>query len=238
MPEEMWRLVTLGSMIPSHLHEHLEPWIGEGQKAHFFDNEFDTFELGRFTCVEMGRLFSDTVVAKAFIDYAFYRISLMLDGRPALLYLEEAWFLLEEASFAAKVNDWLRTLAKKNAWVVMATQSLDEIARSSIFATIIDNIPNRIYLPNPNAYAHRDMYCDQFGLNEAQLARITHAIPKLNYYIVTPAMSRMVSVSLPLEVLAVVRSDTKAQKVFDKHFSSQKEDWKLSYLEEMVDGHL
>ena len=238
MPEEMWRLVTLGSMIPSHLHEHLEPWIGEGQKAHFFDNEFDTFELGRFTCVEMGRLFSDTVVAKAFIDYAFYRISLMLDGRPALIYLEEAWFLLEEESFAAKVNDWLRTLAKKNAWVVMATQSLDEIARSTIFATIIDNIPNRIYLPNPNAYAHRDMYFDQFGLNEAQLARITHAIPKLNYYIVTPVMSRMVSVSLPPEVLAVVRSDTKAQKVFDKHFTSQKDDWKLSYLEEMVDGRL
>jgi type IV secretion system protein VirB4 len=51
-------------------------------------------------------------------------------------------------------------------------------------------------------------------------------------------MSRMVSVSLPPEVLAVVRSDTKAQKVFDKHFTSQKDDWKLSYLEEMVDGRL
>lgn len=237
MPAEMWRLVTLGSMIPSHLHEHLEPWIGEGQKAHFFDNDEDTFELRSFTCVEMGRLFTDTVVAKAFIDYAFYRISLMLDGRPALIYLEEAWFLLEEESFAAKVNDWLRTLAKRNAWIVMATQSLDEIARSSIFATIIDNIPNRIYLPNPNAYAHRDMYFNQFGLNEAQLSRIAHAIPKLNYYIVTPIMSRMVSVPLPREVLAVVRSDTKAQKVFDRHYASQKEYWKVDYLEEMIGGH-
>ncbi len=234
MPRSMWRLVTLGSMIPSHLHEHLEQWIGEGQKAHFFDNDADSFDLGSFTCVEMGKLFQDSAVAKAFIEYAFYRISLKLDGRPALIYLEEAWFLLEEETFAAKVNDWLRTLAKKNAWVLLATQSLDEISQSKIFATIIDNIPNRIYLPNSNAFAHYDMYTQKFGLNETQVGRIQSAVPKYNYYIVTPILSRMVCVSLPPEVLAVVRSDSKAQRVFDRHIASGADDWKFNYLEEMV----
>lgn len=236
MPQEMWRLVTLGSMIPMHLHEHLEQWIGEGQKAHYFDNDEDSFELNSFTCVEMGRIFMDAAVAKAFVDYAFYRISLMLDGRPALIYLEEAWFLLEEKSFVAKVNDWLRTLAKKNAWVVMATQSLDEIAKSSIFGTIVNNIPIRIYLPNANAFAHKEMYKSQFSLNDSQIERIASATPKLDYYIVTPELSRMVSVALPPEILAVVRSDAKAQRVFDRHYHSSDENWVVNYLEEMVNG--
>lgn len=236
MDPEMWRLRTLGTLVPRHLHEHLENWIGEGQRARYFDNAEDTFSLGSFTCVEMGGLFGDPVVATAFIEYAFYRIKMMLDGRPALIYIEEAWFMLDDPRFAAKVNDWLRTLAKKNAWLLLATQSLDEIAKSEIFATIIDNIPNRIYLPNANALAHRRMYTEKFGLNDEQLGRILNAIPKLNYYIVTPALSRMVAVRLPPEVLAVVRSDAKAQACFDRHQASGDPDWSINYMEEMAYG--
>lgn len=235
-PKSMWTLGTLGTFLPKILHEQLQAWIGTGQRARYFDNDEDTFDLGNFTCIEMGGLFDDPVTAQAFIDYAFYRISQSLDGRPALIYIEEAWFMLADDRFSAGINNWLRTLAKKNAWVLMATQSLDEIARSKIFATIIDNIPNRIYLPNSNAHAHEDMYREQFGLNDAQINRIREAIPKMHYYIVTPLLSRMVDVKLPPEILAVVRSDSRAQKTFDKHFERGTPEWKYDYIEEMAYG--
>jgi type IV secretion system protein VirB4 len=237
-PEDMHSLSGLGPLIPKRLHGLLQPWIGDGAKASFFDNEEDSFSLGRFTCVEMGHLFKDAVVARAFIDYAFYRISKMLDGRPTLIYVEEAWFLLGDEQFAKVINDWLRTLAKKNAWIMMATQSLDEAARSEIFAAIIDNIPNRIFLPNPNAGAHEELYTKKFGLNIEQFNRVRNGTPKLDYYIVTPVLSRMVQVSLPKEVLAVVRSDSKAQKVFSKHWRQRNEEpnWKTNYLKEMING--
>jgi len=233
-PREQWRLLTLGNLLSIQLSEQLQQWIGDGQRAHYFDNEEDTFDLGYFTCIEMGALFQDEVVARAFLEYAFHRITKRLDGNPALIYVEEAWFMLAEKQFAKKINDWLRTLAKKNAFLIMATQSLDEVARSEIFATIIDNIPNRIYLPNPNAYAHQDMYKKQFGLNSAQIDRIRNGVPKLHYYIVTPRLSRMAEVRLPKEILAVVRSDARAQRVFDKHRASGADDWKINYVEEMV----
>lgn len=233
-PRDMWRLIHLAPLLPIRLHEQLQQWVGDGQRAHYFDNEDDTFDLGHFTCIEMGGLFQDEIVARAFLEYAFFRINQRLDGRPALIYVEEAWFMLAEKQFAKKINDWLRTLAKKNAFLIMATQSLDEISRSDIFATIIDNIPNRIYLPNANAYAHREMYKQQFGLNNAQIERIRNGVPKLNYYIVTPKLSRMAVVALPSEILAVVRSDSRAQKVFDKHRSSGVDDWKINYVEEMT----
>ena len=235
-PQEMWHLSGLAPLVPRRLHDLLQPWVGEGSKASYFDNEEDSFSLGGFTCIEMGRLFQEPVVARAFIDYAFHRISLMLDGRPTLIYIEEAWFMLQDPQFAKGINDWLRTLAKKNAFLMMATQSLDEAARSEIFAAIIDNIPNRIYLPNPNAGAHQELYINKFGLNEAQFNRVRSGVPKKDYYIVTPALSRMVSIQLPPEVLAVVRSDSKAQKVFLKHcdLADESLDWRNNYMKEML----
>ena len=235
-PRSQWRLVTLGPLLPRNLHEQLQQWIGSGQKSRYFDNEEDTFNLGMFTCIEMGKLFDDEVVARAFMEYAFYRVTKNLDGRPALIYIEEAWFMLAEPRFAKRINDWLRTLAKKNAFLIMATQSLDEISKSEIFATIIDNIPNRVYLPNANANAHREMYKSQFGLNDAQIDRIRNAIRKVQYYIVTPNLSRMAECRLPPEILAVMRSDSKAQKVFNRHFNSGVPDWKTNYIEEMAYG--
>lgn len=142
--------------------------------------------------------------------------------------------MLANEQFARGIDNWLRTLRKKNAFVVMATQSIQEIATSPIFATIIDNIPNRIFLPNAHAMTHADMYRDLFQLNDEQINRIRNAIPKRNYYIVTPKMSRMVDVSLPKEIMAVVRSDTRAQNVFVKHWHSGEADWRNNYLKEIL----
>lgn len=233
-PENKWRLQSLSPFLSKALQEELHPWIASGANARYFDNAEDTFELGSKTCVEMGGLFTNPIIATLFIEYAFYCIQQRLDGRPTLIYIEEAWFMLGNELFAKGIDNWLRTLAKKNAFLVMATQSLAEVANSPIFATIIDNIPNRIFLPNPNAMAHVDMYRDLFQLNDEQINRIRNAIPKRNYYIVTPQLSRMVDVSLPREIMAVVRSDSRAQKVFLKHKQSGEDNWRNNYLKEIL----
>lgn len=233
-PKEMWRLQSLSPFLSRELKEELHPWVSSGAYAKFFDNAEDTFEVGTKTCVEMGGLFTNPTIATLFIDYAFYCIQQRLDGRPTLIYIEEAWFMLANEQFARGIDNWLRTLRKKNAFVVMATQSIQEIATSPIFATIIDNIPNRIFLPNAHAMTHADMYRDLFQLNDEQINRIRNAIPKRNYYIVTPKMSRMVDVSLPKEIMAVVRSDTRAQNVFVKHWHSGEADWRNNYLKEIL----
>lgn len=237
-PETKWRLSTFVVLLnDKNLAEQYQEWVDEGSFASIFDNVDDEFALTDFVCIEMGGLF-DTVVAGPFMDYAFFRINQKLDGKPTLIYIEECWYMLKDPTFAAKIDDWLRTLAKKNAFVVMATQSLHEIATSPIFASIIDNIKNRIYLPNADAYAHRQMYNEMFGLNDAQIDRIAAAIPKQHYYFVTSSVSRMAVVRFPKEILAVVRSDSKAQKIFDR-WHSQREtrpDWDEQYLKEVSYG--
>jgi type IV secretion system protein VirB4 len=237
LPKDKWMLRSLyGLMGSNRLNEELMPWIGDGANAKYFDNEADDFALGDFTCIEVGTLFMNSRLASLFLEYAFYRIKIDLDGKPTLIELEEAWLMLSDDRFTRRINDWLKTLAKKNAFLVMATQSLDELATSDIFASIIDNIPNRIFLPNPNANAHREMYTKKFSLNDEQVDRIRNAVPKLNYYINTPVMSRMARFRCPPEILACLRSDSRAQKTFTKHYENKGSDidWKYSYIKEMV----
>lgn len=237
-PPEMWRLQSLVPFLSKDLKEELHPWVSSGAYAKYFDNEKDTFQLGNKTCVEMGGLFTNPTIATLFIDYAFFCIQQKLDGRPTLIYIEEAWFMLANEQFANGIDNWLRTLAKRNAFLIMATQSLQEIARSPIFATIIDNIPNRIFLPNANAMTHAEMYRDLFQLNDEQINRIRNAMPKRNYYVVTPKLSRMVDVSLPPEIMAIVRSDSRAQKAFLKHYETREteESWKENYMKEILNA--
>ena len=47
--------------------------------------------------------------------------------RPTLIILEEAWLYIAHEVFARKLKDWLKTLRKKNARVVFATQSLADL---------------------------------------------------------------------------------------------------------------
>ena len=231
-PAAGWQLRSLVPLLPRRLAEELAPWVGDSLLARHFDNATDTFSLSTFTCVEIGQLFQNPRLACAFLDYAFHRLERALDGNPAIIYVEEAWFMLAEPRFCARLNDWLRTMRKKNAAVVLATQSLEEIDSSPIFASVVDNIPTRIYLANPNAAAHRRLYLERFGLNEAQLARIRQAVPKRDYYITQPGRSRMVSLVFPPRLLAALRSDPRAQRVFLRHYLGQAQGWAFDYLDE------
>src|SRR3546814_10349446 len=66
------------------------------------------------------------------LTYLFHRLEERFDGRPTLLVLDEAWLFLDNPMFAGRIRDWLKTLRKKNVAVVFATQSLADIAGSSI----------------------------------------------------------------------------------------------------------
>lgn len=237
----MWRLLTIYTLLPRHLQTQLAPWVDAGPLAHYFDNAEDSFTLGDFTCIEMGEILGNPRVARAFTDYAFYRIHKEINFSgdqviPTIIYIEEAWFMLEDPRFAAKIRDWLKTLSKKVAQVILTTQSISDLAESGIFQTISDNIPTRIFLPNARAGTFRDMYRQLFGLNDEQIDRIRTAIPKRNYYIVQPGLSRMLNISLPPEILACVRSDTRAQQAFEKWRCSGRQDWKKLYIAEMANA--
>lgn len=243
-PPENWRLSRLADFmkaISNDLYKELQPWLEDGGTYPHFDSSEDDFKLSSFTDVEMGGLLEDEILAPVFIDYAFFCIDemLVLDPeqgiKPTLIYLEEVWYLFKNKKLRERFDNWLRTLAKKNAIVGMTTQSLKEIADSDIFTTIIDNIQNRIFLPNPSVMAHLDLYRNKFQLNDEQIERIRTATRKVQYYFVNPeGMSRMANVRFPPEMLACLRSDQLAIQKYKEFRAKLVPDWEEQYIEEMV----
>src|SRR6266851_4759587 len=122
----------------------------------------------------------------------------------------EAWIMLANSSFGAKIEEWLRTLRKKNAAVVLATQSLAEIANSPHRDVILESCPTKLYLPNPEAEnaATRDMY-RRFGLTDRQIEIVAEATPKRHYYYVSPLGRRLFQFSLGPSALAFIGAGSK-----------------------------
>lgn len=208
------RLKSLAMILPGRLADRLAPWVEGGQFAQWFDNGEDSFSLGSFVTMAMDELFRQPSVARAFLEYAFFRIEGRMKGDPTLIYLEEAWFALSDPLFAKRIDNWLRTMRKKNGLLVLASQNLDELSRSEAFAAIADNMPTRLFLANPNVDSHSGLYMERFGLRSAQLDIIRNAIPKRDYLVAKPDHSRLIHAQFPKRILARLRSDQKALNVF------------------------
>lgn len=250
MGPKMWRLRFLYPLLSPRpkLQTLLAPWVHEGEFAHIYDNEEDSFSLSRFTCTEMGRILAVKEVACSFTDYVFLRIDIELDRLserdedgelvprvPTLIYFEEGWYFLEEPAYRSRFRNYSKTLAKKLGMLATSTQSLEDIADSPVFPSIRDNFATKIFLPNRSAHtpALKRLYGEQFLLNEAQIAALASATPKKHYLISQGGLTRLVSADLDAETLACLRSDSEAQAVFDKHFHSGHADWRERYIQEM-----
>lgn len=213
-------LRSLSGLLPAVLVEELSPWLAGGLWGDYFDHQQDELRWSTINCFEMGEILGQPVLARAFLEYLFHRIDQLLtqqQGVPTLIYIEEAWFMLDDARFMQRIRDWLKTLPKKLASVIMATQSLDDLSGSDIFSTIADNVPTRIFLPNPQAWVHRELYLGQFGLLEAQIEQLVTARQKSQYLLHTPHECLLLEARFSPALLPWLRSDSRAQRCFDQH---------------------
>ena len=125
--------------------------------------------------------------------------------RPTLLVLDEAWLFLKNAFFASRIQDWLKTLRKRNVAVVFASQELADIEASPIASTVIEACLTRIFLPNDRAREPRSRsFYQKLGLNDRQIDVIAGATAKRDYYFVSRAGCRLFELGLGPAALAFV----------------------------------
>ncbi|KJK21077.1 hypothetical protein UB46_29335 [Burkholderiaceae bacterium 16] len=226
------RLSTLAIQLPTHLGKELGEWL-EGRPYGMFDSSTDDFSLSSWTCTEMKDLMAVDRLARAFIDYAFRKIYEKLDGRPTFIYIEEASFLVNHPAFAPRLDDLLKTLGKKNAFVWLTVQSPTSITTTEMAATMTDNILTKILLANKSAEAHRESYIKYFGLTNEQVDIVKTLIPKREYLIVADGFARVARTALDAKSLPFLRSEAHLQRCFDEHKRSGDPNWKANYLAEV-----
>jgi type IV secretion system protein VirB4 len=154
-----------------------------------------------------------TAVAPAVLSYLFHRIEDRFDGRPTLLIIDEGWLALDDADFSGRLREWLKTLRKKNASVVFATQSLADVDGSAIAPAIIESCPTRIFLPNDRAIEPQiSTIYRRFGLNDRQIEILSQATPKRDYYCQSRRGSRLFELGLGEVALAFTAASSKADQ--------------------------
>ncbi|ESW65758.1 hypothetical protein X773_31715 [Mesorhizobium sp. LSJC285A00] len=121
--------------------------------------------------------------------------------------------MLDDEGFAGQLREWLKTLRKKNASVIFATQSLSDIDGSAIAPAIIESCQTRLLLPNERAIEPQiTAIYRRFGLNDRQIEIIARAMPKRDYYCQSRRGNRLFELGLSDVALALCAVSAKTDQ--------------------------
>jgi type IV secretion system protein TrbE len=194
------------------LKRALQPYCLGGPFGRLLDAESERLGDASVQVFETEGLIG-TGAAPAVLGYLFHRIESRLDGRPTLLIVDEGWLALDDEDFAGQLREWLKTLRKKNASVVFATQSLSDMDGSAIAPAIIESCPTRILLPNERAIEPQIAAIYQrFGLNDRQIEILARATPKRDYYCQSRRGNRLFELDLGEIALALTAASAKSDQ--------------------------
>ncbi|MFC5422877.1 conjugal transfer protein TrbE [Bosea eneae] len=194
------------------LKQALKPYCVGGPWGRLLDAEGERIGEAEVQAYETEGLIG-TGAAAAVLAYLFHRIEDRLDGRPTLLIVDEGWLALDDGGFAGQLREWLKTLRKKNASVVFATQSLADIDGSTIAPAIIESCPTRIFLANERALEPQiARVYERFGLNDRQIEILSRATPKRDYYCQSRRGNRLFELGLGEVALAFTAASAKSDQ--------------------------
>ena len=217
-PPEKRTLTGLALLLQSNaLRTALGAYTLDGPYGRLLDAAEQHLAFANVQCFETEALMGQAGVVAPVLTYLFHRLEERFDGRPTLLVLDEAWIFLDHPLFAARIREWLKVLRKKNVAVLFATQSLADIASSSIAPAIIESCPQRILLPNDRAIEpqSREAY-ERFGLNDRQIELVSKATPKRQYYLQSARGNRLFELGLgPVALTLCGASDPATQSRID-----------------------
>jgi type IV secretion system protein VirB4 len=194
------------------LKQALQPYTVGGPWGRLLDAEGERLGEAEVQAFETEGLIG-AGAAPAVLSYLFHRIEDRFDGRPTLLIVDEGWLALDDHGFAGQLREWLKTLRKKNASVIFATQSLADIDGSAIAPAIIESCPTRLFLPNERALEPQiaTIY-RRFGLNDRQIEILSRATPKRDYYCQSRRGNRLFELGLSEVALAFTAASSKTDQ--------------------------
>ncbi|RIA46764.1 type IV secretion system protein VirB4 [Hephaestia caeni] len=194
------------------LKQALAPYCIGGPWGHLLDAEAERLGEADVQAFETEGLVG-TAAAAAVLSYLFHRIEARLDGSPTLIIIDEGWLALVNPIFAAQIREWLKTLRKKNASVIFATQSLADIDNSAIAPAIIESCLTRIFLPNERAIEPQiQAIYARFGLNTRQIEILSRATPKRDYYCQSRRGNRLFELGLGEVALAFAAASSRTDQ--------------------------
>jgi type IV secretion system protein VirB4 len=201
LPGEIRTLSNFASIL-GPLGERLHRWVQAGQFGYLFDNAEDTLSFSRFQTFNFDGWSDYPDILEPLLFYILQRASSEIE-KPEnaaafkAFVIDEAWIFLKNRT----IRDWTiraqKTWRKKNAAMILATQSVGELMASQMLDVVNESCPTKIFLANPNI--DRKLYADIFQFNDTQMELLESLIPKRELLVLQPHSTK----KLRLEVDAL-----------------------------------
>ncbi len=203
------------------VHARLSKWCharkpgqADGVHAWVFDNLADTLAAtlgsGMTTGFDVTQFLDDPELLGPINLHLFYLAARLMDGRRIAIFISEFWKALGDPGFSAFCKDLLKTLRKKNGFVVLDTQSPSDALAHPISRTLIEQVATFMLFPNPGA--DQQEYMQGLNLSEREYALVKTDMPEGAGMFLLKQGRHSVVVKLPLagldDELAVLSART------------------------------
>ena len=193
------RLITLLNILPKYLESHLRRWVQGGQYGNLFDNVEDNLTLAHFQTFDFEGLDKFPQILEPLLFYILHRANAAIYD-PALattfkiFLLDEAWRFFRNPTIKDYIIEGMKTWRKRNAAVILATQSSADLTRNEMLQVIAESCGTLIFLANPRM--DKGQYKELFHLNDKEADLIAGLTPKKQMLIKRPDLSKVVQLNV------------------------------------------
>ncbi len=187
-PVEDRTLGTLVRQLPPRMKAPMSRWVGDGPWAPTFDGPPDErMRVGtadwQVIDLEGAAEYPDWCAAALF--YLFERLRLVIDddaelGRLKLMVVDEAWRYLADPAVLTVLMEAAKTWRKRNAALVMATQSVVDLTASAQAKALLEMLPTKLLLANAS---FPQTAADVLQLSQAEYETVRGLEPKKEIFL-------------------------------------------------------
>lgn len=222
-PVELRTFSTFLQQVQSPFEHHLDYFVemfgaycsGESRAGSLLDGTAESMSGSRFVLFELEELLRlPEAQTLPVLDYIFHTIERSLQdgsGAPSMIVLDEAWKLFAHEFFWERIEEWLRTLRRKNAQVVFATQNVSDVAGNQMGERLKSAVSTFIWLRNPKAteplFAKLYASC---GLSSEQTTMLATA-PAFHYVLHNQDGVRLFNLALDKTARSIVGASSAAE---------------------------
>jgi type IV secretion/conjugal transfer VirB4 family ATPase len=193
------RLFTLANLLPRALSGRLHKWVEGGRYATLFDNLEDTLTVERLQVFDFEAMRAYPVLLEPLLFYVLHRVTARIQD-PAeaatlkVCVMDEAWRFIQHPTLRAYVQEALKTWRKRNAALILSTQTIDDFASTDLLRTVVESCPTKLLLANPSLDPRQ--YTALFQLNEMELQLLTDLIPRQQILLKRPDVTKVLALTV------------------------------------------
>ena len=188
LPRPRRALGNLVRSLPRAMWPALSRWHGTGAWGRWFDHppadEAD-LKLSDWQVIDLAGAVEHEDWCEAALLYLLERLRTEIEApgelaRLKLMVVDEAWRYLRDPTVLTRLVEAAKTWRKRNAALIVATQSVTDLTATPGAATLLESMPTRLFLANPDFPAAG---AATFGLTDDELRTIRELEPKRELFL-------------------------------------------------------